>query len=151
MKFTLVSDRARALSLAGVLDRAADDAMREFRDAPLAEEVGRRLIERSFDAPESLLLLAEEEGQLAGLLATAPFEDPLTGELVPMIVLLHVETAFRHRGLARALVFEAVRLLGRKGLSRVAARAGHNDDALISMGERWGFVRAWELMSAGAG
>ena len=26
-----------------------------------------------------------------------------------------------------------------------AGRAGHNDDALISMGERWGFLRAWEL------
>jgi GNAT superfamily N-acetyltransferase len=147
MKFTLVTARERALELASALDRAAEDAMREFRDAPLPAEVGRRLVERSFGAPESLLLLAEEEeGPFAGLLATAPFEDPLTGELVPMIVLCYVEPAFRHRGLARALVFEALRLLARRGLSRVAARAGHNDDALISMGERFGFVRHWELL-----
>ena len=41
---------------------------------------------------------------------------------------------------------EARRLLGQRGLRTLAARAGHNDDALISMGERWGFVRAWELL-----
>ena len=33
-------------------------------------------------------------------------------------------------------------------MTELWARAAHNDDALISMGERWGFVRAWELMSA---
>jgi hypothetical protein len=37
-------------------------------------------------------------------------------------------------------------VLAERGMRVLAARAGHNDDALISMGERWGFVRAWELM-----
>jgi hypothetical protein len=31
-------------------------------------------------------------------------------------------------------------------MKALSARAGHNDDALISMGERWGFVRQWEMM-----
>jgi GNAT superfamily N-acetyltransferase len=146
MNLSLVSERAEALALAGVLDRCAEDAMREFRDSPLPAEVGRRLIERAFADPRFLLLVAREEGVLTGLCATAPFEDPLTGEALPMIVLLHVETEFRHRGLARALVFEARRLLARRGFLRLSARAAYNDDALISMGERFGFVRQWELL-----
>jgi GNAT superfamily N-acetyltransferase len=63
-----------------------------------------------------------------------------------MVLVLYVEPDARHRGVARALVEEATRLLAARGLRRLAARAGHNDDALISMGERWGFVRQWELM-----
>jgi|RhiMethySRZTD1v2_1073278.scaffolds.fasta_scaffold1879475_1 GNAT superfamily N-acetyltransferase len=146
MNLSLVTERAAALELAPVLDRSAENAMREFRDSPLPAEVGRRLIERAFADPRFLLLVAREETELAGLLATAPFEDPLTGEALPMIVLLQVETPFRHRGLARALVLEARRLLARRGFSRLSARAAYNDDALISMGERFGFVRQWELL-----
>jgi hypothetical protein len=48
---------------------------------------------------------------------------------------------------ARALVHETARLLAARGAGTLAARAGHNDDALISMGERWGFVRSWELLA----
>ena len=38
--------------------------------------------------------------------------------------------------------------LARIGDPRGHAAFGHNDDALISMGERWGLVRTWELMAA---
>ena len=32
------------------------------------------------------------------------------------------------------------------GLDALAARAPLNDDALISMGERWGFIRQWAYL-----
>ena len=66
---------------------------------------------------------------------------------VPMILVLHVETAWRHRGVARALLERVSELLAARGVRGLAARVGHNDDALISMGERWGFVRTFELMA----
>ncbi|MEM7306951.1 MAG: GNAT family N-acetyltransferase [Planctomycetota bacterium] len=146
MKLRHVTDASEAMALAPALDRYAEEAMNEFRDTPLPPEVGRGFVERVFDDPHAVLVVAEDEGGLAGLLATAPFQDPLTGEIVPMIVLLHVEAAHRHRGLARSLVAEARRLLVPRGHTALAARAGHNDDALISMGERWGYLRHWELM-----
>ncbi len=52
----------------------------------------------------------------------------------------------RHQGLAAKLVAEVSAVLRERGMMSLAARAGHNDDALISMGERWGFVRTWEMM-----
>lgn len=146
MQLTPVTDRTAALALAELLNRAAAEAERELGDAELTPDLGRRLVERSFGAPEFLLLLAEEGSAPAGLCASVPFADPLTGEVLPLIALLFVEPAFRHRGLARALVLEARRQLSRRGFTRVGARAAHNDDARISMGERFGFVRAWELL-----
>jgi ribosomal protein S18 acetylase RimI-like enzyme len=122
--------------------------MREFRDTPLPAGTAARFVARHFDEPESLLLVAESRpgaGDL-GLCLVGPFEDPLTAERVPMLLVLHVDPAVRHRGLARALVDEARAVLSERGLESLAARAAHNDDALISMGERWGFVRQWELM-----
>jgi len=149
MELKLVTDRDEALALAGLVQRCAEASTAEFRDAALPEDVGRRAIERGFDQPEFLLAVAREDGApdgIAGLCLVMPFVDPLTAERLPMIVLLHVERSHRHRGVARALVSEAQRLLSRRGLGALAARAGHNDDALISMGERWGFLRAWELL-----
>lgn len=135
-----------ALALTERLDRCAEEGMAEFRDDPLPRAVTRRLFERHFTHSTTLLLVAESLEGVRGLCLTAPFEDPLTGEIVPMIVVLHVEPELRHRGIAAALVKDAQKLLGGRGHASLAARAGHNDDALISMGERWGFLRHWELM-----
>jgi len=63
-----------------------------------------------------------------------------------MVLILFVSPSARHGGLAGALVEAATAELAGRGIPLLAARAGHNDDALISMGERWGFVRQWELM-----
>ena len=60
-----------------------------------------------------------------------------------MILALWVDPDWRHRGLARALVG---RVHDELGAAVIGARAAHNDDALISMGERWGFVRSFEVM-----
>ena len=67
----------------------------------------------------------------------------LFGELLKEVQRVKSEGDFEA---AKALVEGVSGLLRDRGMSTLAARAGHNDDALISMGERWGFVRQWELM-----
>ncbi len=139
---------AAALELVPVIDRYAEEVLDELRDEPLPPGTGRALLERHFDSPQCVVLTARdpELNERVGLCITVPFEDPLAGDAVPMIVVLSVHPERRHRGLARALVEAVSAQLRGRGFPRLAARAGHNDDALISMGERWGFVRAWELM-----
>ena len=112
-------------------------------------EVARRYLER-FGPREAVLVVAEprEVDRPLALAASAPFEDPLTGEVSAVLVLLYTDPSIRQRGVARALAQELRRVLASRGVTELWARAAHNDDALISMGERWGFVRAWELMSA---
>ncbi|MFN0241496.1 MAG: GNAT family N-acetyltransferase [Planctomycetota bacterium] len=143
-----VESREEALALASALDAYAAQAMAEFRDTPLSEGVMRRFFERRFGEAETLLVVAESRPGAAdqGVCVTGPFEDPLTGERVPLILLLFVSPDRRHRGVGGALVREVTRRLAARGLARIAGRAAHNDDALISMGERWGFVRQWEWM-----
>ena len=70
----------------------------------------------------------------------------LSAERLPMVLVLHVDPQLRHRGIASAMIEQSRHLLASRGCARLAARAAHNDDALISMSERWGFVRAWEWM-----
>ena len=137
-----------ALDLAGEIDRYTREATAEFRDESPGEGVGVRLVKRHFRAPECVFLTAHEKerGARIGMCVTVPMEDPLVGDQVPVVVVLHVHPEYRHRGLASHMV-QAVRAeLRTRGQSVLAARAGHNDDALISMGERWGFVRTVEIM-----
>jgi len=143
-----ITERDEALELCSRLDRHAAEIQSEFRDEALPAGVSQRFIEQHLGADETVLLVAEFEPGSAdvGLCLVGPFEDPLTAERLPLILVLHVEPSLRHRGHAGRLVSEAGRILAGRGLGRFACRAGHNDDALISMGERWGFVRQWELM-----
>lgn len=146
-----VTDRDEALALAGELQKAAADGLSEMRTEPLPEAAVERFLESRWGAPETLLLAAEEKGGARrwGLCLVGPHEDPLTLERTPVILALAVDPNLRHRGVARALVAEARRTLAQRGLRALAARAAHNDDALISMGERWGFIREWEWMVHG--
>ena len=143
-----IDSQSEAHSLSARIDAWAAAAFAEHRDTPLPARVGARFVARHFDAPETVLLVAESRPGAAdlGLCLVGPFEDPLTAERTPMILVLHVEPKVRHRGLARALLRHAREILVERGFASVAARAAHNDDALISMGERWGFVRQRELM-----
>jgi len=146
LRQVLAADEAR--ELAPRIEARAAEVLAEYRDVPLPADVGRRFVERHFAAPQTVLLVAESEegeGDL-GLCLVGPLEDPLTAERLALVLVLHVEPAFRRRGLARALVTEARAILAARGIDKIAARAAHNDDALISMGERWGYVRQWELM-----
>jgi GNAT superfamily N-acetyltransferase len=134
-----------------------EQAVREVGGAPgsavevkrTPSELARRYLER-LGPREALLVVAEprEVARPLALAASAPFEDPLTGDVRALLVLLYTDPSIRQRGVARALTAELRRALAARGVAELWARAAHNDDALISMGERWGFVRSWELMSA---
>ncbi len=143
-----IEDLEVALSLAPVLDGYAREAAAEFRDDPLPTGVTEAFLRRSFEDTETVLVVAESApGEMdLGICLTGPFADPLSAERVPLILILYVDPSVRHRRVARALVDGAAALLAERGMNHLAARAGHNDDALISMGERWGFVRQWDLM-----
>lgn len=137
-----------ALGLAPDIDRYTEQVMGELRDAPPVAGTGERLLRRVLESPEGLVLVARSKdgGERIGMCITAPFVDPLVGDSSPMIVVLEVDADHRHRGLAGQLVRATRAELAKRGLRDLGARAGHNDDALISMGERWGFVRVWEFM-----
>lgn len=108
----------------------------------------RAFFERSFDDPECLLVLAREPGEprVWGAAVCGAFVDPLSAQRVPMLLGLWVDPSLRHRGVARGLQEEARRILAARGLRDFATRAAYNDDALVSMGERWGYLRHWEFM-----
>ena len=112
-------------------------------------ELARRYLER-FGPREAVLVVAEprEVARPLALAASAPTEEPLTGDVRALLILLYTDPSIRQRGVARSLTGELRRALAARGVKELWARAAHNDDALISMGERWGFVRTWELMSA---
>jgi ribosomal protein S18 acetylase RimI-like enzyme len=136
-----------ALRLAARLDEHSAEFMAQFSDDPFPRGACERFLRRHFEASETCLVVAEDDGARAwGVALCGPFTDPLLGTTMPMIVVLHVDAALRHRGVATELVQELERVMGERGIANLCARAGHNDDALISMGERWGFVRSWELM-----
>ncbi|HVS17874.1 MAG TPA: GNAT family N-acetyltransferase [Planctomycetota bacterium] len=130
------------------LDAAAAAFQAQFSDETYPAGSAERFLERALGEPETVLLGAYKPGTEtpSGLCLIGAHVDTLSGERIPMVLVLHVDDELRHRGVARGLVERARALLEARGIKRLAARALHNDDALISMGERWGFVRAWEWM-----
>lgn len=148
MKLNLrrVENLDAALALTATLDRYAAEFWREFSDQPWPSGASERFLRRFFAAPETALVVASETGRAEpwGVCLTGPLEDPLRGESTATVLVLHVDPNLRRRGVALELVEEVTRALAERGIQRLAARVAHNDDALISMGERWGFVRAWE-------
>ncbi len=148
LEFRPITLLQEALRLAPELDRQAALFHAQFSDREFPHGAAARHLAHHFDEPESLLLVARPAGggEPVGLCLVGPFVDLLSGERLPMVLVLHVVSAARHQGVARGLIEQVRSVLRSRGIARLAARAGHNDDALISMGERWGFVRTWELM-----
>ena len=150
MEVTLrfLETRDDALTLSSDIDHYAREATAEFRDELVADGIGVRLVRDHFDSPHCVFLTATEarSEERIGLCVTVPFVDPLVGDSMAMVVVLSVHPDFRHRGLAGRMISALHEELGSRGVHTLAARAGHNDDALISMGERWGFVRLYEVM-----
>lgn len=148
LKLRTIDDSAEMNTLVPLVTRAVGDSSASFLDETPSEATVSSLLQRHLARPEGLLLVAETEGSStpSALVWTAPFEDPLNTEALPMILALWVDPDLRHRGLARGIVAEARRLLAARGFPELAGRVSYNDDSLISMGERWGFVRRWELV-----
>ncbi len=142
----LIGGLEQALELAGHLDALGAEQLAEFREDPYPAGSARAFLEAELSQPQTVLLVAESEDGLAdlGLCLVGASLEPLTRERTPTVLLLHVDSSVRHRGLAKALIEEASAQLSERGERRLAGRVGHNDDALISMGERWGFTRRWE-------
>jgi len=148
LKLRSIQELGEARDLLPLLERGARETSSSYLHHDFSRDEAAAFLERCFGRPETLILVAEAEGEAQALAVSAPFEDPLTGKCLPLVVVLFVDPSLRHRGLARALVKELRRLLVQRGCEVLLARAEHNDDALISMGERWGLVRAWEVMSS---
>jgi GNAT superfamily N-acetyltransferase len=150
MKLVLrpVASLEEALAFAPTLDEHAAQFAAQFSDQPFPRGASARFLASHIGARETVLIVAEGEGRSApvGLCLVGPLADPLTGVTLPLVLVLYVDASLRHRGIAGELVAEVEQVLRARGIEQLAARAGHNDDALVSMGERWGFVRAWELM-----
>jgi len=149
LRLRTVDSPDEALALEPQLQKAAEESSRSFRAEPIAPGFARAFAERGLGAAETVLVVAESPErprEPVGICASVPWTEPYGGPRTALLVALRVEPAFRHRGVARALVREARKALAARGVTAFAARAGHNDDALISMGERWGFVRAFEFL-----
>ncbi len=146
-----MDDLTEALTLAARLDELAEEQTREVRAEDYPAGSVEAFLRAEFEAPETLLLVAREEGTSAalGLCLVGPGREPLTGESTPLILVLHVEPAQRHQSLAGQLVAAAERHLAQRGQTRLAGRVGAGDDALISIGERRGFIRRWEWVERG--
>lgn len=125
------------------------EALDELGMEGAPEDFARRFVERQLGEPETLFLVAESSPGSAdlGLCLVGPHEDPLSGVRTPMVLVLSVSATLRRRGLARALMQEASRILRRRGFDRLSARIPAGDDPLVSMGERWGFIRSWEFLT----
>lgn len=125
------------------------EALEELGVEGVPEDFARRFVETRLGEPETLFLVAESAPGKAdlGLCLFGALTDPLGGVRIPTLLVLSVAPALRRRGLARVLVREAGRILRRRGHERLAARVPAGDDPLVSMGERWGFVRSWELLA----
>jgi len=107
-----------------------------------------RFLDANFDAPETVLMVAGSSPGASdlGLCLSGPFVDPLSGERLPMVLVLSVDPSVRHRGLARAMLDELREILHERSFAQLAARTAHGDDARVSMGERLGLLRAWEIL-----
>jgi ribosomal protein S18 acetylase RimI-like enzyme len=139
----------RALECAQSLDLAARASLAEIRHEGLRDGAAQRFLERAFDDPETVLLVAREDDVEVGLCLTGAWTEPFSGERFAGVLALHVDAGVRHRGVARALVAAAREALQARGVERLGARVEHNDDARISMGERWGWIRGWEWLDSG--
>lgn len=115
---------------------------------PESAPSARRFLLRSLGQNETVFLLCREEKteKFAGLLFIARREDPFLAASSPFVYLLFTHPDFRRLGLAASLLAEGEKILKDRGLARLAAPATHNDDAIISMGERRGYLREREFM-----
>jgi GNAT superfamily N-acetyltransferase len=155
MKFSLTLHQfwdRHEKDLVADLDRYVRQLTAEWTDRTPGEGPGAALLQRVEESEMAFLLTAHSNdgggppGARLGYCLVLPWADPLTDLVTPFIAALEVDRDYRHRGLARFMVNTVTAEMKRRGHHELAARVGHNDDALISMGERWGFVRSHEVM-----
>ncbi|MGH7150109.1 MAG: GNAT family N-acetyltransferase [Planctomycetota bacterium] len=115
------------------------------RDRAAAAE---RFAREALAGPDALLLLARGPGPVdLGVLFAAGSRNPFLGTSVPFLYALFVRPENRRAGLAAALLSRAEKIYRTRGFGALAAEVPYQDDALISMGERRGYVREREWMA----
>lgn len=149
-EITKIDSLERALERAASLDRASTASLAEIANEPVEEGTSAAYLERAFDEDETVLLVAEEGGEEVGICLTGAWTEPLSGARMACVLALYVSPSVRHSGIARELIDATREALAERGVERLGARVEHNDDARISMGERWGWTRGWEWMDSGS-
>ena len=131
-----------------LLDRALHETAAVLGREALGANPAADLLARVGDHPATLVVVAEPSAdrEVRAVCLTAPLVDPVGGGVEPLLAALWVDPALRGRGLARAMLREAGRILGERGLGPLVVRIPHGDDALAAMADRWSLVRTWQLM-----
>lgn len=142
---------AEAAELGEHLDKAATANLAGIEHEPIEPGAALRFFEAESARDETGLWVARDGDSVLGLCLTGAWVAPLSGERMATILALYVEPNHRHQGVAKALVQAAQAGLRARGISHIGARVEHNDDARISMGERWGWTRGWEWLDSGPG
>jgi len=146
LRLRTIASRAEARGTLALLEQAVRS---QLSDPPAVPAILERVL-AGLGTREGLLVVAEprEVERPLALAASLSETDPLTGAVRARLVLLYTDPSIRLRGVARALVGELRGALAARGAAELVALAAHNDDSQISMGERWGFVRTIEVLSA---
>jgi ribosomal protein S18 acetylase RimI-like enzyme len=140
---------AEASELQAYLDKAATASLAGIEHAPVESGATLRFFEEELSHAETGLWVARDGDAVLGLCLTGAWVAPISGERMAAVLALYVEPNHRHQGVAKSLVHAAQAVLRARGVSRLGARVEHNDDARISMGERWGWTRGWEWLDSG--
>jgi ribosomal protein S18 acetylase RimI-like enzyme len=140
---------AEASELQAYLDKATTANFAGIEHEPVESGATLRFFEEELSHAETGLWVARDGDAVLGLCLTGAWVAPISGERMAAVLALYVEPNHRHRGIAKSLVQSAQSVLRARGVSRLGARVEHNDDARISMGERWGWTRGWEWLDSG--
>jgi len=112
--------------------------MPQLSGAPLPT---REHIQSVLDSPASQILLAEEDGQIAGMLTLVIYVTPAGRHA--WIEDVVVDAAFRGRGLGEALTREAIGLARAAGAKAVSLTSRPAREAANRLYQKMGFQR-WE-------
>ncbi|NMC53177.1 MAG: GNAT family N-acetyltransferase [Chloroflexi bacterium] len=112
--------------------------MPQLSSAPVP---AREHIQAVLDSPASQILLAEEDGQIAGMLTLVIYSTPAgTHAWIEDVV---VDAAFRGRGLGAELTREAIKLAREAGAKAVSLTSRPAREAANRLYQKMGFQR-WE-------
>jgi GNAT superfamily N-acetyltransferase len=132
------------------LEGALPFLRRALGEGPARERVAvaERFVREALGGRDALLLLARGPGPVdLGVLFAAASVNPFLGTSVPFVYALFVRPENRRAGVAAALLARAEQVYRTRGYGDLAAEVPYQDDALISMGERRGYVREREWMT----
>jgi GNAT superfamily N-acetyltransferase len=148
-----VREVARSEEFAGLLPlfREALRSLPTAEEDPPDEEGARLAVEAAFGDPALLCLLAEEEGSAAGFLLALPWSDPFLGKKGSEMRLCFVRPHSRRQGVAASLVARAERILAARGVASISLLLPTQDDPLVSIAERHGYVRVREWLEKDLG